>query len=43
MAMAPDLVASAHCSGWRAQHALALALPDAWVPSSSGTSFRLAA
>ncbi len=42
-AMAPDLVASAHCSGWRAQHALATALPDAWVPSSSGTSFHLAA
>lgn len=41
--LAPDLVASAHCTGWRAQGALALALPDTWVPSSSGTSFRLAA
>jgi 7,8-dihydropterin-6-yl-methyl-4-(beta-D-ribofuranosyl)aminobenzene 5'-phosphate synthase len=41
--LAPDLVASAHCTGWRAQHALASALPAAWVPSSSGTSFRLAA
>ncbi|MBL7489989.1 MBL fold metallo-hydrolase [Frankia sp. AgB1.9] len=41
--MAPDLVVSGHCSGWRAQQALATALPEAWVPSSSGTSFRLAA
>ncbi|ONH28816.1 MBL fold metallo-hydrolase [Pseudofrankia asymbiotica] len=41
--MTPDLVVSAHCSGWRAQQALATALPEAWVPSSSGTSFHLAA
>ena len=41
--LSPDLVVGAHCTGWRAQHALAAALPDAWVPGSSGTSFRLAA
>ncbi|WP_393074452.1 hypothetical protein [Streptomyces sp. LN704] len=42
-ALAPKLVAPGHCTGWRAQHALATALPDAWVPSSSGTTHRLAA
>jgi 7,8-dihydropterin-6-yl-methyl-4-(beta-D-ribofuranosyl)aminobenzene 5'-phosphate synthase len=41
--MAPELVVPGHCTGWRAQHALAAALPDAWVPSSSGSSYRLAA
>ncbi|MGW4674853.1 MBL fold metallo-hydrolase [Streptomyces sp. NPDC004324] len=42
-ALAPKLVAPGHCTGWRAQHALAAALPDAWVPSSSGTTHLLAA
>jgi 7,8-dihydropterin-6-yl-methyl-4-(beta-D-ribofuranosyl)aminobenzene 5'-phosphate synthase len=42
-AMNPSLVAPAHCTGWRAQHVLAAALPDAWVPSSSGSSYRLTA
>ena len=41
--MTPDLVVPGHCTGWRAQHALAAALPDAWVAGSSGSSFRLAA
>jgi 7,8-dihydropterin-6-yl-methyl-4-(beta-D-ribofuranosyl)aminobenzene 5'-phosphate synthase len=41
--LAPVLVVPGHCTGWRAQHALAAALPDAWVAASSGTSFRLAA
>jgi 7,8-dihydropterin-6-yl-methyl-4-(beta-D-ribofuranosyl)aminobenzene 5'-phosphate synthase len=39
----PSLVVPGHCTGWRAQHALAAALPDAWVAGSSGSSFRLAA
>jgi 7,8-dihydropterin-6-yl-methyl-4-(beta-D-ribofuranosyl)aminobenzene 5'-phosphate synthase len=39
----PHLLVSGHCTGWRAQHALAAALPAAWVPSSSGTTFRLTA
>ncbi len=43
MAMAPDLVVPGHCTGWRAQHALAAALPDAWTAGSSGSTFRLAA
>ena len=37
----PALVVPGHCSGWRAQHTLAAALPDAWVQGSSGTTFRL--
>jgi 7,8-dihydropterin-6-yl-methyl-4-(beta-D-ribofuranosyl)aminobenzene 5'-phosphate synthase len=41
--MTPSLVVPGHCTGWRAQHALAAALPDAWVAGSSGSSFRLAA
>ena len=41
--MAPGLVVPGHCTGWRAQHALAAALPDAWAAGSSGSSFRLAA
>jgi 7,8-dihydropterin-6-yl-methyl-4-(beta-D-ribofuranosyl)aminobenzene 5'-phosphate synthase len=41
--MAPGLVVPGHCTGWRAQHGLAAALPDAWVPGSSGSSFRLTA
>jgi 7,8-dihydropterin-6-yl-methyl-4-(beta-D-ribofuranosyl)aminobenzene 5'-phosphate synthase len=39
--LAPSLLAPGHCTGWRAQHALAAALPDAWVQSSTGTTFRL--
>jgi 7,8-dihydropterin-6-yl-methyl-4-(beta-D-ribofuranosyl)aminobenzene 5'-phosphate synthase len=42
-ALTPSLVVPGHCTGWRAQHALAAALPDAWVAASSGSSFRLAA
>jgi 7,8-dihydropterin-6-yl-methyl-4-(beta-D-ribofuranosyl)aminobenzene 5'-phosphate synthase len=38
----PALVVPGHCTGWRAQHALAAALPGAWVQGSSGTTFRLA-
>lgn len=41
--LAPSLLVPGHCTGWRAQHALAAALPDAWVQSSSGTTYRLSA
>lgn len=40
---APDLIVPGHCTGWVAQHALAAALPNAWVQGSSGTQYRLAA
>ena len=42
-AMAPGLVVAGHCTGWRAQHALAAALPDAWTAGSSGSSYRVIA
>ena len=42
-AMEPDLVVPGHCTGWRAQHALAAALPNAWVAGSSGSSYRVEA
>ncbi|MET9878226.1 MBL fold metallo-hydrolase [Actinacidiphila glaucinigra] len=38
---APRLIAPGHCTGWRAQHALAAAMPDAWSAGSSGTTHRL--
>jgi 7,8-dihydropterin-6-yl-methyl-4-(beta-D-ribofuranosyl)aminobenzene 5'-phosphate synthase len=41
--LAPAMVVPAHCTGWRAQHALAAALPDAWLPGSSGSTYRIAA
>ncbi len=41
--LAPDLLVPGHCTGWRAQHALAAALPDSWVQGSSGTRYQLAA
>jgi 7,8-dihydropterin-6-yl-methyl-4-(beta-D-ribofuranosyl)aminobenzene 5'-phosphate synthase len=39
----PDLLVPGHCTGWRAQHALADALPEAWVQGSSGTRYHLSA
>jgi 7,8-dihydropterin-6-yl-methyl-4-(beta-D-ribofuranosyl)aminobenzene 5'-phosphate synthase len=41
--LAPDVIVPAHCTGWRAQHRLAAALPDAFVPNAVGTSFAMAA
>ena len=41
--LAPDLLVPGHCTGWRAQHTLAAALPDSWVQGSSGTRYRLSA
>jgi 7,8-dihydropterin-6-yl-methyl-4-(beta-D-ribofuranosyl)aminobenzene 5'-phosphate synthase len=37
----PDVLVPAHCTGWRAQQALAARFPDAYVPNSVGTSFYL--
>jgi 7,8-dihydropterin-6-yl-methyl-4-(beta-D-ribofuranosyl)aminobenzene 5'-phosphate synthase len=41
--LAPDVIVPAHCTGWRAQHRLAAALPEAFVPNAVGTSFVLPA
>jgi 7,8-dihydropterin-6-yl-methyl-4-(beta-D-ribofuranosyl)aminobenzene 5'-phosphate synthase len=39
--LAPQVVVPAHCTGWRATHALAAAFPDAFIPGSVGTKFIL--
>src|SRR3954447_1624862 len=41
--LAPDVVLPAHCTGWRAQHRLAAALPQAFIPPAVGTVLTLAA
>jgi 7,8-dihydropterin-6-yl-methyl-4-(beta-D-ribofuranosyl)aminobenzene 5'-phosphate synthase len=40
-ALKPGVLVPAHCTGWRAQHALAAQFPDAFIPNSVGTSFYL--
>lgn len=37
----PALIVPAHCTGWKAVHALARELPQAFVPNSVGTRFIL--
>jgi 7,8-dihydropterin-6-yl-methyl-4-(beta-D-ribofuranosyl)aminobenzene 5'-phosphate synthase len=39
--MAPAVIVPAHCTGWRATHALAATFPDAFIPNSVGTRFEL--
>jgi 7,8-dihydropterin-6-yl-methyl-4-(beta-D-ribofuranosyl)aminobenzene 5'-phosphate synthase len=41
--LAPDVIVPAHCTGWRAQHRLAAALPGAYIPNAVGTSLTLTA
>jgi 7,8-dihydropterin-6-yl-methyl-4-(beta-D-ribofuranosyl)aminobenzene 5'-phosphate synthase len=41
--LAPDVLVPAHCTGWKATHAIAHRLPDAFIPNSVGTTFQLAA
>ncbi|MFH9244130.1 hypothetical protein ACH4NT_04170 [Streptomyces lydicus] len=41
--LAPELIVPGHCTGRRAQHTLAAALPDAWVQTSVGTTYTLSA
>jgi 7,8-dihydropterin-6-yl-methyl-4-(beta-D-ribofuranosyl)aminobenzene 5'-phosphate synthase len=40
-ALSPEILVPAHCTGWRAIHALAAALPDAFIQNSVGTRFDL--
>ena len=35
----PGVLVPAHCTGWKAQHALAAALPGAFRPNSVGSRF----
>lgn len=38
---APGVLVPAHCTSWKAQHALAAGLPDAFRPNSVGSRFEL--
>ena len=38
-AFGPRVIVPAHCTGWRAQHALARRFGEAYVPSAVGTTF----
>ena len=40
-ALGPRVVVPAHCTGWRAQHALARTFGEAFIPNCVGTSFVL--
>jgi len=42
-AMDPALIVPAHCTGWKAQHRFASALPDAFIPNAVGTSYTIPA
>ena len=41
--LAPDVIVPAHCTGWKATHAIARRLPGAFLQNSVGTTFRLTA
>ncbi len=38
-ALGPDWLVPAHCTGWRAQHAMSARFGEAYVPNAVGTSF----
>lgn len=40
-ALGPSVVVPAHCTGWRAHHAMARQFGEAFVPNSVGTRFEL--
>ena len=40
-ALSSEIIVPAHCTGWRAVHALAAAFPDAFIQNSVGTRFEL--
>ncbi len=37
----PAVVVPAHCTGWRATHGIARAMPEAFIPNSVGTTYVL--
>ena len=41
--LAPDVIVPAHCTGWRAVHAIAARFPAQFIQNSVGTTFHLAA
>jgi 7,8-dihydropterin-6-yl-methyl-4-(beta-D-ribofuranosyl)aminobenzene 5'-phosphate synthase len=40
-ALGPQVIVPAHCTGWRAQHAMSRRFPEAFIPNSVGTRFAL--
>ena len=40
-AMNPAVLVPAHCTGWRAQHAMSARFGEAFIPNAVGTSFHL--
>ena len=40
-ALSPSVIVPAHCTGWRAQHAIAARFGEAFVPDTVGTRFTL--
>jgi 7,8-dihydropterin-6-yl-methyl-4-(beta-D-ribofuranosyl)aminobenzene 5'-phosphate synthase len=40
-ALAPSVIVPAHCTGWRAQHAMGARFGDAFIPNTVGTRFEL--
>jgi 7,8-dihydropterin-6-yl-methyl-4-(beta-D-ribofuranosyl)aminobenzene 5'-phosphate synthase len=41
--LAPDVLVPAHCTGWRAVHAIAARFPQQFIQNSVGTTFQLKA
>ena len=40
-ALAPSVIVPAHCTGWRAQHAMGARFAEAFIPNTVGTRFEL--
>jgi 7,8-dihydropterin-6-yl-methyl-4-(beta-D-ribofuranosyl)aminobenzene 5'-phosphate synthase len=40
-ALTPQFIVPAHCTGWRAQHAIGARFGPAFVPNTVGTRFEL--
>jgi 7,8-dihydropterin-6-yl-methyl-4-(beta-D-ribofuranosyl)aminobenzene 5'-phosphate synthase len=40
---APEVLVPGHCTGWKAVHAIAAAMPDAFIPTAVGTDLRMTA
>lgn len=40
-ALAPQVLVPAHCTGWKAQHAIAARFPEAFIQNSVGTRYEL--
>ena len=42
-AMEPSVIVPAHCTGWKAQHRFAAAMPDAFIPNAVGSQYTISA